>query len=100
MKKSHISIITIISIIFLLVLLFFTAPVESQDVGIESLGKTSKAFASVTSSTISTVVFIYVNEVKNTNNFLRTLQNSIKDKTLVLLRKNEKRQYYIVLSWS
>lgn len=65
MKKSHISIITIISIITLFVLLFFTSPVNSQDIGIESLRKTSKAFASVASSTSPSVVFIQVEGSKS-----------------------------------
>lgn len=60
MKRSHISIITILSIIILLVMLFFPSPVKSQNIGIESLRKTSKAFASVASSTSPSVVFIQV----------------------------------------
>jgi serine protease Do len=64
MKKFHVSIITIISIITLLVLLFFTTPVQSQDDGIENLRETSKAFASVARSTSPSVVFIQVEGTK------------------------------------
>lgn len=68
MKKFHISII-IVSIITLLVLLFFTSPVNSQDIGIESLRKTSKAFASVASSTSPSVVFIQVEGSKRPSSY-------------------------------
>lgn len=64
MKKSHISIASIISFIILLVLLFFTTSVKSQDIGIESLRKTSKAFASVARNTSPSVVFIQVEGTK------------------------------------
>ena len=64
MKKSHISIISFISFIILLVLLFFTTSVKSQDIGIESLRKTSKAFASVARNTSPSVVFIQVEGTK------------------------------------
>jgi hypothetical protein len=59
MKKSHLSIV-IITIITLLVLLFFTSPVQSKDRGIESLRHTSKALACVERKVSSSVVFIQV----------------------------------------
>lgn len=69
MKKIHISIITIISLIILLVFLFFTIPVQSQEVGLESLNQTSKAFASVARSTSPSVVFIQVEGTKLHSSF-------------------------------
>jgi serine protease Do len=70
MKKRHITFITLIIIIIslllllLLLLLFFTTSVKSQDIGIESLRKTSKAFSSMARSVSPSVVFIQVEGTK------------------------------------
>ena len=61
MKKFHVSIITIISIIILLTLLFFTTPIKSHDIGIEHLRNTSNAFAYFARSTsLSVVIFTVI----------------------------------------
>lgn len=66
MKKIRISIITII---VLLVLLFFVIPVQSQDNGMKSLRQSSKAFASVARSVSPSVVFIQVESTKRYSSY-------------------------------